>query len=330
MATLSSSRLVDAQQARLKQRMLRVDACDTLPLTLRHERIYILPTTRGLAFLGVVLVMILASMNYGLNLGYALSFMMVGLFASCLLGTFMNLTQLVVQSVNATDAYAGQALTFAVTLTDTRGKHRHSVSVSADGAHDRIDINANHNGVAVLRVADNQRGLVNLGRITFSSDFPLGLWRGWGYVHTPISAYVYPLPEADAPALADDNSEKGDAATRRSDEREFKQLKRYQETDSPSSVAWKQVARGGGWYSKEFETEAQNRSNTIRWIDTPPHASIELRLSRMCAWVLNANASSTHYDFEMPGVSKSRQNGHENLQECLRHLAIYNPDQKSG
>ena len=137
-------------------------------------------------------------------------------------------------------------------------------------------------------------------------------------------------PEIDAPTLSDDTNEQGDAATRLSVEREFKQLKRYQETDSPGSVAWKQVARGGGWYSKEFEPETKNRSNTIRWTDTPQQASIEQRLSRMCAWVQSADASAAHYNFEMPGITKSRQSSPEHLKECLRHLAIYSPDQKHG
>lgn len=330
MATITRNRISDTPQTRIKQRMLRVDARDTLPVTLRHERIYILPTKRGLAFLGVVLVMIIASMNYGLNLGYALSFMMVGLFASCLLSTYMNLTQLRVQSAIATDTYAGSAVNFTINLTETRNRTRHSISVSADDAHDRVDIEANTGNVANLRVKGHQRGLVNLGRITLSSDFPLGLWRGWGYVHAPVTAYVYPLPETDAPALADNSTEQGDAATRQPGEREFKQLKRYQETDSPGSVAWKQVAKGGSWYSKEFEPEYKNRSNAIRWANTPPQASIEQRLSRMCAWVQNAESSATAYSFEMPGITRRQQQGPEDLKECLRQLAIYSPDKLDG
>lgn len=330
MATITSNRLSDTPQTRFKQRMLRVEARDTLPITMRHERIYILPTKRGLAFLGVVLVMIMASMNYGLNLGYALSFMMVGLFASCLLSTYMNLTQLRVQSARTTDSYAGQALEFTIKLTETRNRTRHSITVSTDGAHNRVDIKANTSNVANLRVKGHQRGLINLGRITLSSDFPLGLWRGWGYVHAPITAYVYPHPETDAPALADDSSEQGDALTTQSGEREFKQLKRYQETDSPGSVAWKQVAKGGSWYSKEFEPEYKNKSSTIRWKDTPSLATTEQRLSRMCAWVQSAEASATPYSFEMPGITRNRQHGPAHLKECLRHLAAYNPDQIDG
>lgn len=330
MSTISSSYSTDTPKVRLKQRMLRVAARDTLPITLRHERIYILPTQRGLAFLGVVLVMILASMNYGLNLGYALSFMMVGLFASCLLSTYLNLTQLRVQSATAIDAFPGQSLDFSITLSETRKRTRHSITVAADNVFDQVDISANNSNVAVLRVKAQERGIFNLGRVTLSSDFPLGLWRGWGYVHAPITAFVYPKPETTPPTLTNDNAEQGDSASIRSDDREYSELKRYQKTDSLSSVAWKHVAKGAGWYSKEFEPEHKNTTSVIRWSDTAKLANTEDRLSRMCAWVKDAESSNTPYSFEMPGVTKHQQHGPDHQQECLRTLACHNSEQNNG
>ena len=45
------------------------------------------------------------------------------------------------------------------------------------------------------------RGRVALGRVTLSSDYPLGLWRGWAYVHFPLAGIVFPAPEVGAPPL---------------------------------------------------------------------------------------------------------------------------------
>jgi len=67
---------------RVKQRLFRTKPQDSLPLTLKHERIYILPSARGMAFIGVIAIMLLASINYGLNLGYALCFILIGLFSN--------------------------------------------------------------------------------------------------------------------------------------------------------------------------------------------------------------------------------------------------------
>lgn len=329
MAAITST-LNETPRRRFKQRLLRVDARDQLPITLRHERIYILPTKRGLAFLGVVMVMLLASMNYGLNLGYALSFIMLGLFGSCLLSTYLNLTQLKIQTAVATDTYADTPLTFDISLTEDRRRRRHSINIAVAGTNDTIDIGANTTATARLRIQDRQRGLIKLGRITISSDFPLGLWRGWGYIHAPITAYVYPAPETSAPPLPRSAEISNDARTKIRGEREYKQLKRYQETDSLSSVAWKQVARGAGWYSKEFEPEYTSAITSIRWQDTHGQLNIEQRLSRLCAWVQTAEQNAIPYSFELPGVSFSRGQGPNHKKDCLRQLASFAVNNNNG
>ena len=44
---------------------------DRAPVVLRHSRIYILPTRRGFAVIGTLLLMLLTSLNYALSLGLA-------------------------------------------------------------------------------------------------------------------------------------------------------------------------------------------------------------------------------------------------------------------
>ena len=61
------------------------------PVMLRHSRIYILPTRRGLALIGTLAMMLLTSLNYALSLGFAVTFLVGGLVAAALLHTFRNL-----------------------------------------------------------------------------------------------------------------------------------------------------------------------------------------------------------------------------------------------
>jgi hypothetical protein len=53
-----------------------------LPLTdrwtLGQRNVYILPTRAGLTFAATLIVMLLAALNYQLNLGYALTFLLAG------------------------------------------------------------------------------------------------------------------------------------------------------------------------------------------------------------------------------------------------------------
>ena len=71
--------------ADLRQRVWRVAPADAGPVVLRHSRIYILPTRRGLALMTTLAIMLVTSMNYALSLGFAVTFVVAGLVASALL-----------------------------------------------------------------------------------------------------------------------------------------------------------------------------------------------------------------------------------------------------
>lgn len=324
-ATVASP-IVKRSKKKIRQRLFRSEATDTLPVVIRHERIYILPTGRGMAFLGVIMIMLLASMNYRLNLGYALTFILIGLFASSLLSTYLNLVKLVFVKISAADTFAGTPVEFDITITEPGNRCRHSIEISAANSTAQLDINKAGTSTARLTTSSLPRGVHSLGRITLSSDFPLGLWRGWGYVHAESQAYVYPAPEKPATPLTSAQSGTGHAH-KFSEEREFKELRNYQPTDSPSAIAWKTVARGGGWFTKEFETvNNDNCDIDIRWQDTDKTLSTEQRLSRLCAWLVEAEKSSAPCRFELPDyASQSQQKEFDFYKKCLRRLATFNP-----
>jgi uncharacterized protein (DUF58 family) len=329
-STTSAEPIVQQSRKRLRQRLFRSAAADTLPITIRHERIYILPTGRGLAFLGVVSIMLLASMNYRLNLGYALSFILVGLFASGLLSTYLNLVKLTFTTIKAKDTFAGDPLVFQVALSEQGHRGRHSVEISTAEGRDRIDIQKGGAAVASLALPTTERGVHNLGRITLSSDFPLGLWRGWGYVHAEAAGYVYPQPERPVAPFVTDGD--GNLVSQNvADEQEFKELRPYQLSDSPASIAWKTVARGGEWYTREFEPPAtDSRDVQIKWSATDRALSPEQRLSRMCGWLLDAERKLIPYDFHLPGYDNlwrsTKQRAPVRKQNCLRQLALFDID----
>lgn len=322
--------LVRQSKKRLRQRLFRSDADDTLPITIRHKRIYILPTGRGMAFLGVISIMLLASMNYRLNLGYALTFILVGLLASTLLSTYLNLVKLRFIQIGAKDTFADTPLSFEVTLAEPGHRTRHSIEVATANDTDRIDIRKGQSAIATLVFNAPPRGIHKLGRITISSDFPLGLWRGWGYVHAKSFGYVYPKPET--PVTPFPSLQNGDQGARKfSEETEFKELRAWRKTDNPTSIAWKTVARGGPWYTKEFEqTDSDSCDVSIRWADIDNSLTIEQRLSRMSAWLVEAHKKSLPYEFQLPGFHyPSNRRGFNRQQTCLRQLAMFDKEKSN-
>src|SRR6476646_1833016 len=74
------------------QRLFRHAPADNDPVILRHQRIYILPTRRGYAFLATLGMTLLTSLYYSLSLGFVATFMLAGLVATALVHTFRNLS----------------------------------------------------------------------------------------------------------------------------------------------------------------------------------------------------------------------------------------------
>ncbi|MEP7061504.1 MAG: DUF58 domain-containing protein [Betaproteobacteria bacterium] len=309
--------------ARQRQRFFRHAPHDAEAVVLQHSRIYILPTRRGMAMLGTLLVMLLASLNYGLSLGFAVTFVLGGLVAAALLHTFRNLSGIEVKPLGAGETFAGGRLAFAIAL-DGGINAREAISLHAgDGDGVRVDVPA----AAVLTLAIERdaprRGRLALGRLTLSSDFPLGLWRGWAYIHFPLAGVVFPAPETGAPPLPPGTSGPDAYAAGRSDDADLAGLREFQHGDPLSRVAWKAVARGAGWYSKQFEGSGGGGPLALDWSALPPSLDTEARLSRFAAWVLAAEHAARAFGMSIPGAMLAPALGREHRRAALTALALY-------
>lgn len=308
-----------------QQRLLRARARDVLPLTITHERIYILPSKRGWMFVLSLLIMLIASMNYVINLGYALCFLLAGLFASSLLATYRNLAGLQLESVQTANAFVGDPVYFGLHFNNRQRRVRPGIRISdASGHETRVNLAASSRLEAAIRVPALQRGRLSLGRLTISTDYPLGLWYGWCYVHTPCDAVVYPAPEYDAPPWPGQAVAGRQGRYQQADDGEddFDQLKAFEPGESLSRIAWKTAARGQGWYSKQFEPEINARELVFSLADTRPAVDPERRLSRLCAWILRAEREQRDYALHLPGFRSGSSHGRVHRDALLEQLAL--------
>ena len=307
----------DGGRTRLLQRLFRARAEDALPLTVRHQRIYVLPTARGLAFLAALLLMLVASINYALSLGHALSFLLTGLFAATLLHTYRNLAGLEVLAARPGTAFAGEPLGFALELAERDGRERTGIRVAArDGGSATASLAAGNRSRVELEVPTARRGVRALGRLTLSSDWPLGLWRAWSYVHAPVAGLVWPAPEADAPPLPTGGRGDGDGARSAASDGDVAGLRAYEVGDAPSRVAWKSAARGTGLRVRLFDERGASARVVLNLEAANAHGT-EARLSRLAAWVLEAERHGTDYALELPGLALGPDRG-----EARRHVAL--------
>lgn len=292
-------------------------------MVLRHSRIYILPTRRGLALIGTLLVMLLASLNYGLSLGFVVTFVLTGLVAAALLHTFRNLAGIEVRPLGAGEAFAGGRLAFALAL-DGGIVAREAISLRADdGDSVRADIPAGAVQTLAIERDAPRRGRLALGRLTLSSEFPLGLWRGWAYIHFPLAGVVFPAPEIGAPPLPAGTAGPDAYAAGRSDDADLAGLREFQHGDPLSRIAWKAVARGAGWYSKQFEGSGGSGPVALDWAALPADLAVEARLARLAAWVLAAEHAARTFGMSIPGMALAPAQGRDHRRAALTALALY-------
>jgi uncharacterized protein (DUF58 family) len=323
MATLPFTGFSGSWFARAQQRFWRLAPGDREPVVLRHSRIYILPTRRGFALIATLVVMLLTSMNYALSLGYAMTFLAAGMVAAALLATFRNLAGIAVSPLAAGEAFAGSEVSFTLSLASGIRERSSVVVTPRDGAPVILDLPANATRPVVVMVAAPRRGERALGRVTLSSDVPLGLWRGWAYVHFPLTAWIYPAPEAAPPPLPANQHGIDPQRAARSTDAELGGLRDYERGDPHNRIAWKAVARGAGWYTKQFEGSAGGGAVDLDWADLPPGMDEESRLSRLTAWVLAAERETRAFALRVPGAALAHGQGAGHRRAALVALAAF-------
>jgi uncharacterized protein (DUF58 family) len=308
--------------ARARQRAFRHAPSDHAPVVLRHSRIYLLPTRRGWALIGTLIMMLLGSLNYALALGVAVTFLLAGLVAAAQLHTFRNLAGIEITPLAAGETFAGGAIAFTLAL-HAGSAARTSIRVAGGGANAGGDIAAGQALTVTLQVDAPKRGRVALGRVTLSSDFPFGLWHGWAYVHFPLAGIVFPAAELGAPPLPRGHGGADPLAQGSSDDADLAGLREFQRGDPPQRVAWKAVARGAGWFSKEFDGAGGGGPVTLTWDALPHTMDVEAKLSRLTAWVLAAERAARPFSLSIPATMLPPAQGRDHRRAALTALAIF-------
>ena len=321
MGTAALPGATDSWWARIRQRAFRTAPGDQLSVVLRHSRIYLLPTRRGWAVIATLVIMLLTSLNYALSLGIGMTFLLTGLLAAAQLHTFRNLAGIEITPLSAGETFAGGSIAFALSL-HAGAAARTAVAVIANGARSIVDIPAGAAATIVLDVPATLRGRIVLGRVTLRSDHPFGLWGGWAYVHFPLEGIVYPAAEIGAPPLPRGHGGTDALAQGTSDDADLAGLREFQRGDPPQRVAWKAVARGAGWFTKEFDGAGGGGPIALDWAGMPPGLSREARLSRLTAWVLAAERAARSFSLSIPGTRLPASQGRDHRRAALQALAL--------
>ncbi|VAX07433.1 FIG002343: hypothetical protein [hydrothermal vent metagenome] len=290
---------------------------------LTGRQIYILPTLYGVLYGLLVCIMLLGSINSANNLGYLLTFLLVGLGLIAILHTWHNLLGLRVQPGHVKPVFAGQEAQFHIRAENQRNSPRPGMSLELAGQiKSSIDLESQGSDLLLLTVPAPDRGILKAGRFTLSTRFPLGLLRAWTYIDLDISCLVYPKP---GPRIETINPpSRGDSATgdRGVGTDDFAGLREFRQGDPPRHIDWKAAARGKGLKTKLFGGDRTDQ----RWLDwdAMPEIETEARLGRLCRGVLSACEQQYEYGLRLPGITIKPARGQIHRHQCLAALARFN------
>lgn len=298
---------------------------ETGTVILNQRRIYILPTRRGVGFACVLILMLLGDINYNLSLGYAFTFLLATSGGLSMLYTFRNMAALEIHAGPVTPVFAGEDVCF-VFYFDNPGKlERYQLHLHDDAGHLNVfDLPARHVTAAILPLPAIQRGWLDSGRLTLHTEFPLGLFHAWTYLHFDVCGLVYPKPAAPRPLPAASSQNGGGGVVSAGDE-DFSGLRDYAPGDALPRIAWKTLARAQGLQVKQFTAE----QGSELWLDASAlNETLEHKLEILTRWVLDADAQGLHYGLRLPGQDIPPQHGAAHRADCLRALALYGQSEK--
>lgn len=296
-------------------------------LVLNRHRIYIIPNKSGLTYALLLLTIFITSVNYGLNLGYALNFVLISCGWLGINFTYRNLAGIGLTATPSQSVYVGELAHFAMHLNNRARYARYALHIGFDrSAMQLIDIPELSSHNLTLPAKAEQRGWMPCPRIRLQTSFPYGLLTAWSYWKTTQQVLVYPQPEANPPPLpysAAGNS--GTLLTAGNDE--FSGVRNYQPGDSLRQMAWRQMARQSTFdnevlLSKHFEG-GQQKICVLDFAALPARLSLEQKLSRLCAWVLAAQREQVSYAFKLGPLNTALASGEDHQQACLTALALF-------
>ncbi len=302
------------------------------------QRVHIRPSRAGLAFAALLLALWIAAVNYRLGLGYALTYFAAACAIADMLFTSRNLAGLALAATPGSPVFAGSHASFTLRLINRSARPRHAIHLAVSdspAAPSLADIAAHGEAAVSIVVAAQQRGWLIAPPVRLSCSFPLGLFMAWCHWQPDARVLVYPQPEHNAPPLPLPAGTLRQAKqTQQPDSPggalELAGVRAYQPGDPLHRLAWRQIARHDGEhvFSKQFQPGADTSKGTahgnLMLDDAALHAlAPEARLSRLAAWVLQAERTGLPYGLRLGQLTLAPALGASQRDACLRALALH-------
>lgn len=291
---------------------------------LGQKHIFIVPSAAGYGFALCLLLILLVAINYQNSLAYAMVFLLAAIGMLSMLHTWRNLSGLELTGLSVPPCFAGQKAQISLQLRSLRHAHQ-AIQLSIDAQPEsEIETSIAHAAQeqVQLLLPMAQRGLHPIPRIRVTGRYPLGLWTAWSLVDLGQHVLVYPKPVTAAIQLAGSASEQGDDGLQAGGPGvdDYEGLVAWRPGDSLARVNWKSWSKGQGLLVKQF-SELKGKQSALDF--SALAGDVELRLSLLCAMVLDLSAQDVAYSLRLPARQIPVGQGLAHRNECLAALALF-------
>ncbi|RRD67896.1 DUF58 domain-containing protein [Comamonadaceae bacterium OH2310_COT-174] len=302
----------------------------TMHWQLSQRNLYVLPSGAGWMLGLTAALLLIAAINYQINLGFLFTFMLAGVGFVSVLVAHGNLRGLQLHCQEPPPWFAHQPARLPLVLQHPGKGTRFAIALCAQGQPEdhasMVDVPAGQPLALPLSLPPLPRGQHPCPTLNIETRYPIGAFRVWSIWRPAASLLVYPAPEPNAPALpAQHSAGQAGLASARTPSFEMEGFRSYQRGDPIKSILWKKtataLATGSGDWVRRDQTEQQASE---LWLD---HAATGLQhpeaiLSRLCAWVLAAHAQELVYGLRLPQRQIPPGQGPEHMHQCLKALAL--------
>lgn len=291
-----------------------------------ENRIYIIPSGRGLIFLAMIVVMILTAATYNNNLIFILAFVLFSIFVVSMIQTHYNLKGVRLEFVGAEEGFSGEPVGLLFHLVQQRARHKKALRIRARrkkvitlrGGYEDLQAHETTRTTRV-EIQAGRRGRHQVPEMVLETLYPLGLFRAWKVFRPKAEMIIYPKP-AGKGEITPSSFDLGEdeLGLRNTPDGDFGELKNHLPGESYRQIAWKHYARTGNLYTK-VHWGAENKHYVLEW--NPAKQDLETYLSQLSAWVLRARDENASFELETPQMKIEPGAGPEHARTCWRALA---------
>lgn len=292
-------------------------------VVLSQRNLFIFPTVTGFVFGALLVLLILAAINYQASLVYGVAFLLGSVFLVTILYTFRNLSGLTLEFVAGRPGFVGEDIEFSVRVSrppGTRGGREGIQLGFPGGLVQWVEVSEQEADLVRLYLPGPRRGFLNPGRLLVETYYPLGLLRAWTWVDLDARALVYPKPVFGARLNPVSGSRDEGQLVDPLGSDDFSDIRPYQPGDPVRHVLWRSYARGDELMVKRYASYLEPRL----WLDLEAvEGDVEQRLSLLTGMALEASRRSREFGLRLGAVTVVPATGEAHLERVLRELALF-------